>query len=416
MSTRNTRFFLRVALFALALAASTGALMRYGMVYGFPTWAANFTAVRHAHSHLMYFGWVTLAIMALIWRDLPRLTGRRLSPWVPWQMTATAIMALLSFPAFWANGYGLTQIGGAELPLGSIISTFNGLTWLLFIALYVKTTKGLTTRPLAVQMWDWALVLLLVASAGAAGLAGLVMTGLSNIFLQQAFLHLFLDLFAVGWFTLAMLGLVWSHLGTDTLPKWLPTQSLAIALAPTFILGMAPVMVTPRLFWPAVLANLMAAGLLGVHLLALWQRRDRLPALFPFAAATLAIHILIAVTLIWPGVWRWGNGTQLRVFFMHNLLLGWTSTALLGLIWAELFGKWGKGVEDAKPVPSKAFVWLSTGWLIGVGMMLLALLGLGFLQFLPIPARLLFQIAFWASTLVAGVAVIQLFVKIEVKK
>ncbi len=401
MSTRNTQFFLRIALFALALAASTGALLRYGLIHGMPAWAANFTAVRHAHSHLMYFGWVTLAIMALIWRELPRLTGRPAPQWVSRQMAVTAIVALLSFPAFWANGYGLTQIGGAQLPLGSMISTLNGLTWIWFIALYVKNTSGLATRPLAVQLWDWALVLLVVASTGAVGLAGLVMSGHPNIFLQQTFLHLFLDLFAVGWFTLAVLGLLWSQIGIESLPKWLPTQSLAIALAPTFILGIASTMMTDRLFWPAALANLVAAGLLTVHLSALWQRRAHLPALFPFAAAALAVHILIAFTLILPGVWRWGSGTQLRIFFLHNLLLGWTSTALLGLIWAG-FG-WQKSGHR----------WLGAGWMVGVGGMLLALLGVGFLQYLPISAQLLFQIAYWSSVTVAGAAVIQLFLRIE---
>ena len=60
------RVYLVVAFFALALAASTGVIIRFGLVYGFPTWASNYTAMRHAHSHLMYFGWGTLGIMALI--------------------------------------------------------------------------------------------------------------------------------------------------------------------------------------------------------------------------------------------------------------------------------------------------------------------------------------------------------------
>lgn len=401
MTLRQTRVFLGIALFCLALAASTGAVLRYGMVYGMPGWAANFTAVRHAHSHLMYFGWVTLALLALIWRGLPRLTGRTLSRWVPWQMAATALLALISFPAFWANGYGLTQIGPAQLPLGSMVATFNGLTWFWFAWLYIRATRGLADRPLPVQLWDWAIFLLMVASAGAVGLAGLVITGLANIFLQQAFLHLFLDLFAVGWFTLAMLGLLWAQVDPARLPGWLPTQTLAIALAPTFILGMSPTMVTGRLFWPAALANLIGAGLIGVHLFGLWQRRDRLTSLFPFAALYLALHSLIALVLIWPGVWRWAGSTQLRVFFLHNLLLGWTSTALLGLIWAM----WGQ-----RGALQTGLGWV---WQIGVAAMLLALLGVGFTQFVPIPVPMLYRMAYWASLLVAGAAVGQLFMREE---
>jgi hypothetical protein len=78
MTEQLTRRYVILAVAALVLAAWTGVLMRFGMVYGFPTWAQNFGAVRHAHSHLMYFGWVTLALFALIWSDLPRHTGRSL--------------------------------------------------------------------------------------------------------------------------------------------------------------------------------------------------------------------------------------------------------------------------------------------------------------------------------------------------
>jgi hypothetical protein len=53
------------ALGIFILAASTGAFMRFAMILGFP-FGLMFTNVRHAHSHLMYFGWVTPALMGLI--------------------------------------------------------------------------------------------------------------------------------------------------------------------------------------------------------------------------------------------------------------------------------------------------------------------------------------------------------------
>ena len=62
--------FILLALFALALAADTGVLLRFGLIHGMPDWAQNYGAVRHAHSHLMYFGWVTLALMTIIWAEL----------------------------------------------------------------------------------------------------------------------------------------------------------------------------------------------------------------------------------------------------------------------------------------------------------------------------------------------------------
>ncbi|RLT35929.1 MAG: hypothetical protein DWI57_15300, partial [Chloroflexi bacterium] len=163
-SATPIRPYLSIALFALVLAASTGFLLRFGLGWGMPAWAANYTAIRHAHSHLMYFGWATLALMALIWHFLSGYTGRGLPRGVHWQMGITAVLALLSFPAFWVNGYGLTQIGSASLPLGAMISTLNGLTWFHFAWLYRRVSRMLTHRSLPVQLWDWAILLLLLSS------------------------------------------------------------------------------------------------------------------------------------------------------------------------------------------------------------------------------------------------------------
>lgn len=385
------------ALLALALAASTGVLLRFGMVYGMPDWAQNFAAVRHAHSHLMYFGWVTLALMALIWTDLPRYTGRPLPCGVGVQMALTAIFALLSYPAFWQNGYGMTQIGAAELPLGSMVSTLNGLTWFLFAALYVRASQQMTDRPLPVQLWDWAIMLMLIASAGAVGLVAMVFTGADNPFLQQMFLHQFLDLFAVGWFNLALLGVIWSRLPAAAQASgWLPSMSLALLLAPTFLLGMSPAVAPEHLFWLAALANVGAAILSGIHLVQIWRRRSRLPAFSWLGLAALAVPIAAAFAILLPGVWRYGASGQLRVFYLHDLLLGWVSTMLFILIG-----------EQSVTMPRSARGAINWLWAGGVVVTLTALLGLGVAPLLPVPGLLWLQGAAWASVPVAAAAVAQ---------
>lgn len=383
------------AFFALAVAVCTGMLLRFGLVLGMPTWAQNYTAIRHAHSHLMYFGWVTVGLMALIWHFLPTLTGRPLPRGVGLQMVASALLALLSFPAFWVNGYGVTQIGSAELPLGSMAAGLNGLVWLLFAALYGRATWGLAERPLPVQLWDWAVVLLLFAFSGALGLVTSIALGSSSLLLQQLSLHLFLDLFGVGWFSLALLGVLWAFLGQAAQPAgWLPTQSLALLLAPTFMLGVSSALVTTDMFWVAALANLAAAMLLGRHLLALWRQRQALPLLVRFGLLILGVHLLTALAVAWPGVWQWSAGTQLRVFFLHNFLLGWVSSTLVGVLLQ-------RGRSHALPGEQiMTFVWISA-----VATMLVALLGVGFLQFTPVPAVTWLWLAAWSSIPLAAVAV-----------
>lgn len=388
MSSQQTRWFLVMAVTALVLAAWTGVLMRFGMVYGFPTWAQNFGAMRHAHSHLMYFGWVTLALMALIWSELPRLTGRSLPRGVAAQMTLTAMMALLSFPAFWINGYGLTTVGAARLPLGSIAATLNGLTWFVFMALYVRATRGLAVRPHAVQLWDWALVLLALASTGAIGLVGMIVTDASEPLLQQIFLHLFLDLFALGWFTLALLGVLWARLNTQQLR--LPVFGVALLLTPTFLLGVSPALLPAPLFWVAAIANAGAALLLSVHGVHLWRLRSKLPALTWLALSGLASVIVVALLLLWPGAWERFASGQMRVFYLHVLLLVWVSTALVGQIQDRL-------APDSRLVRR----WVNLLWVGGVLVMVAGLLGLGLAPWLGTPMLWWLYVSAWGSLAVA---------------
>ena len=385
----------KVATFALGaflLAAATGVLLRFGLFQGMPLWAQNFTAVRHAHSHLMYFGWATLAIMAMVWRLLPQWTDEPLPGGVRWQMAATTVVALLSFPAFWSNGYGVTQIGPAALPLGSMVSGLNGLTWIAFALLYARATARLHPRPLPVQLWDWAILLLLLAFCGGLGLVVLVAVESNSLALQQIMLHLFLDLFAAGWFTLALLGLLWGWVGTvQPQSRWLPTQSLAVLLAPTFFLGVSPAFVPEPVFWISALSNAAAALLLMRHLFALWQQRAALPNLARFGLAAMGVHIVIAFVLLWPSLWQWSAGTQLRIFYLHNLLLGWMSSTLLGLavaLWFPLAQSWRRLVQ-----------WL---WMGGISLMLLALFVLGSSVNLSfIPFSMWMRVAAWSSLLVA---------------
>lgn len=379
--------YLIVAFFAFTVAACTGILLRFGLLMGMPAWASNFGAIRHAHSHLMYFGWATLGLMTLIWHYLPQQTERSLPKHVGLQMAASALLSLLSFPAFWSNGYGLTQVGSAELPLGAMVSGLNGILWLVFAGFYFRATWGLQERPLPIQLWDWAILLLLIAFGGALGLVGLVVTDSTSIALQQIFLHLFLDLFAVGWFNLALLGVLWAWLANHTpLPRWLPSRSLATLLVPTFFLGVSPILVVDALFWLAALANLGAALLLAWHLRGLWQRRKHLPSVVQFGLVIFGVHITSALFVIWPGFWQWSAGTQLRIFFLHNFLLGWVSSGLIGMVMVAGI-KLIRGTERT----------MTTLWVGGISFMLLALFGVGFVQFVSISAADFLWIAAWSS-------------------
>jgi len=48
--------------------------------------------------------------------------------------------------------------------------------------------------------------------------------------------------------------------------------------------------------------------------------------------AGLGVTVLVAGALLWPGLWEENASGQTRIFYLHNLLLLWVSTALLGAI------------------------------------------------------------------------------------
>jgi len=125
----------RLALACFVLAGTTGALYRFGLVLGLP-WGLALTNVRHAHSHLMYFSWVTPALMALMVARLPEVLPDGWS--VPirrfrWPIVGTLVLGLAAYPFFLLFGYQLVTVGSARLPLAAVIGSLNTLVLLDFV-------------------------------------------------------------------------------------------------------------------------------------------------------------------------------------------------------------------------------------------------------------------------------------------
>lgn len=320
--------FHRLWLAALALfvlAGGTGALLRFGVFAGFP-WGLQFANVRHAHSHLMYFGWVTPALMALIAARLPELTQRPLSATFRPVIGVTLAAGLLSYTPFLLYGYRSAELFGLMLPLSVIAAALNVLCWYAFAVVYRRETRG-ARRHFPLQLWDAALLFLALASLGAWGLPLLTLLGVQDPTWSMAMTRLFLDTFADGWFVLAMLGLLYVAYPSAA------QQSLAhrshgwmvIGLPVLFLLGM-PTHLLPlpvRLIGSAG-GLLVGAALLG-HLRVLWQHapRWRVPLAF------LGLKAVTQLAIVVPPVARWAEGAGLRVPYLHWLLLGFISLGLV---------------------------------------------------------------------------------------
>lgn len=316
------------ALTCFVLAALTGAWYRLAIISG-STLGFSLTNIRHAHSHLMYFGWITPVLMAAVVSFRPGVFEMR---FVDRVIGATLMAAAASYPMFLIFGYSLISIGSAEMPLAVIVSSLNMVAWYAFTWHYVKRTRGLE-RDRGLLLFDLALTFLVLSTIGAWALALLKPLGVQSDVWSSALTHIFLDLFSEGWFVLGILAMMYSmarpRLRSGHWSMWLICAGLPV----TFALGM------PRALVPQSLATLAATGslLVGVGLLAnvvilLRLTPERLPRwmwLLPLAllGAKSISQIIVAAT---PGIW-WTSIPGLRILYLHVMLLGFASLATIAV-------------------------------------------------------------------------------------
>lgn len=318
----------QAALGCFVLAGATGSLLRFGLLYGLP-WGLNLVNVRHAHSHLMYFGWVTPAVMALMLAWLPEITGRPISGRFRWVALATVSAALLSYPLFLMYGYQAAEMGDSRVPLSVLAATLNVLAWYAFMLLYFRATRGVPRyRPL--RFWDAALVFQALASLGAWGVAIVSRLNIEDPFWSFAMTHLFLDLFSEGWFVLAVLGLVCTAIPGEPGRSLRWGEQLVIMGMPVVFLLALPVNSVPAgLRLVASIGGLMVGVGLLACIWALWPATNRGWTGWRLPLALLALKALLGLGIAIPAVAIWGQQNGLRIFYLHVLLLGFVTLGLL---------------------------------------------------------------------------------------
>jgi len=317
------------SLLALLAAGASGALLRLWMAGGFPS-GIQYVNVRHAHSHLMFFAWVTPALMALIAARLPALTGRSLPAGMRWSVGITLVFGMLSFPPFFLWGYELAVIGGLRLPLSIAISTLNLLAWYAFALFYRRAVKAARpSRPL--KLWNAALLFLMAASLGAWARAVLSAFKINDPFLAAAAVHIFLDLFSNGWAVLGLLGLAYA-----AKPELVRRQSgwedplLLLGLPLSFLLAVPVHLVPADLRTLASAGGLLAAAGLFLHLRVLWPvYKGEFWAGWGAPLALLAVKAGLDAAITLPALASWGEAAGLRILYLHILLLGSVTLALV---------------------------------------------------------------------------------------
>jgi len=312
------------------VAALTGALFRFKVAYG-GVGAFSLSNIRHAHSHLMYMGWATPALMGLIWALLPAEATKPYSRLFRGVLGATFAAAVLCYPLFLQYGYTPVQMGPVRMPIAAAASGLNILCWYAFVGLYAVGTWGWArTGPL--RIWDVALLLLTLSTLGAWSVGVRHGINVHNPIWTTAAIHFYLDLFSEGWFVLGVLGVMVRLSGEGQDRSWTRPLVLVTCGLPASVLLALP---SAYLSGAVELAGRLGAGLVGLGLL-LFVRRLYRPvrtanAVWPWGLPLLALGLKAAgqlavalLPLLWPG-----DHNDLRILYLHLMLLGFVSMGLV---------------------------------------------------------------------------------------
>mgnify|MGYP001025845067 CR=1 FL=1 len=327
-----------LSLASFVLAGSTGAYYRFSLVTKLP---GVLEYIRHAHSHLMFFSWITPPLILLVGAHL---AGRGLSV-RGFGLTAAlaAFGGLATYLPFLKSGYHLMSIGGGRpLPISMLVSGANGGAWYLFVVLYLVATWRVRRWPV-LRLFDGAVALMVVATIAIGGLALLGATGQVQRHVMLALVDWFLTAFADGWFGLAIVALAAWHGVAARLARYpfgLLAWTLVFAIAArsaarfavaglgwewaggvdavTSTLAALVWLVLVNAVWPTETKNVRPATLGGATL---WLRQ--------LALALLALKGTVEFAGAVPATRDWLFAAPLHIFFLHAFLLGAVSLALL---------------------------------------------------------------------------------------
>ncbi|NBC04852.1 MAG: hypothetical protein GVY20_14255, partial [Bacteroidetes bacterium] len=234
----------KLSILSFLFAALTGFLYRFGMLY--PLGSLDLVNIRHAHSHLMFFNWISPPIMVWMVSVLSSKKGDLNHEGFKICLYTMIGLGFLSYPFFLLYGYRSVSLGQADLPIAAIISGLIMITWYWFAWLYYqhRTRKY---SDISLNLFDGALTALLISSLGAWGVSVFQFSGIHNPLFSSALTHFFLAVFTEGWALLGILGIIWNYIKLQpvSIPSGWLWQPLLIGSMLIFPFSLTQSLVTP---------------------------------------------------------------------------------------------------------------------------------------------------------------------------
>ncbi|MDZ7689570.1 MAG: hypothetical protein U5K69_00110 [Balneolaceae bacterium] len=248
-------------------------------------------------------------------------------------LSAGLVLGILAFPAFLVYGYKPVTIAGASLPLSVILSGLVMITWYTFAWGYFNA-RNLLQGELSQPWFDGALILLVASSLGAWGVAVVQAVDPSNQLFMKGLTHFFLATFTEGWVVLSVLAIAITELPLKS-RDWLLSADfslgcIAIGAPLTFALGISETMLSPVLLIGARAGSFLAALGLLITLFAFFRSGTWKMKLWGWAMGMLALKGLLQLSAsVYPSLF-WLSDHGLRILYLHLLLLGGFTLALIG--------------------------------------------------------------------------------------
>lgn len=321
---------LKLSLVSFVIAALTCVIYRYGFLGPLPD-VLHLSNIRHAHSHLMFFNWITPPI--LIWMAVSVLSPGNQKSARRFKICLYTMMILgfLSWPFFLLYGYKPVAIGSASLPIAAMLSGMVMLTWYGFAWLYfAQRNMRQTSFPLL--LFDAALIALVVSSLGAWGVSVYQFSSLESPLIPKALTSFFLGVFTQGWVMLGVLGIMWSAVkSSETVIEihknwfWIPLLFGSMLIFPY---SLDQSILTPLMLYSAKAGLLLIVFSLALHLFSLFKTSLASSGIWIAILLLLGLKVLFQAGALLPtGIWPGEHG--LRILYLHLTLLGFASSVLL---------------------------------------------------------------------------------------
>ena len=322
----NNQWLWHVSIACFVLAGLTGFLYRLGMMGWVPE-GLSLGNIRHAHSHLMFFGWaVPLPLYIIMHKIAGKTVGvAKEFNWMRYSIAGVLGFGLVAYPFFLFYGYRPLTIGPASLPLSVIFSGLVMIGWYGFMVGYWKSRVTLENEK-SLPWFDGALILLAVCSLGAWGVAVIQEVAPGSHLLMKSMTHFFLAAFTEGWVVFVLCGILVSELGIDEQEWWTSPQialaAIAIGAPLTFPYGISESLLTPMLLGTARFGGgLAAAGLLLVMASLINSGKWKHPVwIWPVVFLSIKGVMQLGASVVPSSFWLSDPG--LRILYLHILLLG----------------------------------------------------------------------------------------------